>query len=188
MSAYPRGLIDQKRHRMTSLSAIWRKSNMASPTCIFLLFCIQLIFSWTNKQFTVASHNLHGFKKSSEFHKQCINNFGGLWFAQELWLPENRLSQLCSLGVQFVARSGMEEAVSSGIMRGRPHGGVSIAWSPDMDEYIRPLINYRHKRIVGVELRSEPQSLLFISAYMPFLIHQIQGVSSNLPCKKTPYL
>lgn len=57
--------------------------------------------------------------------------------AQELWLPESRLNQLNELGVNFVARSGMESAVSSGILRGRPFGGVSIAWSSDLDHAIK---------------------------------------------------
>ena len=46
---------------------------------------------------------------------------------QELWLQENKLLAIIELSVQFVARSGMEEAVSSGMLSGRPHGAaVSI--------------------------------------------------------------
>ena len=132
-----------------------------------LLFSI-FIFASFNTSFTVASHNLHSFKKSSTFHKQCLQQYGGLWLAQELWLPESRISQLQQLGVNYVAHSGMEEAVSSGILRGRPFGGVSIAWSPDLNHAVKPLINYRHKRIVCVEVVAEPDPLLFISLYMPF--------------------
>ena len=134
---------------------------------ILSLFCI-VTFASFNKQFVVASHNLHGFKKSSTFHKQCLSNFGGVWMGQETWLPESRLSQLQELGVQFVASSGMEETVSSGIMRGRPYGGVSIAWSPDLNHVIRPLVNYRHKRVVCIEVTTDPQPLLLLSVYMPF--------------------
>ena len=130
-----------------------RKSRMTS-TCITF--------------FTVASRNLHGFKKSSTFHKQCLERHGGVWFSQEIWLPENRLSELCDLGVQFVAHSGMENAVTSSIMRGRPYGGVCIAWSPDLDHVIRPLVNYRHERIVCVESAANPHPLLFVSVYMPY--------------------
>ena len=142
---------------------------MAFSLKLFLsLFCLLFSFASTYKQFKVASHNLHSFKTSSTFHKKCIQKHGGVWMAQELWLPENRLSQLNELGVQYVARSGMEAAVSGGILCGRPYGGVSIAWSPDMDHFIKPLINYRHKRIVCVEAASEPNPILLISIYMPF--------------------
>ena len=135
---------------------------------LFSLFCLISIFASTNKSFVVGSHNLHGFKKSSQFHKQCLQNHTGVWFGQELWLSEKRLSDISQLGVQFVARSGMEEAISGGIYNGRPHGGVSVAWSPDMDHLIKPLVNYRHKRIVCAEMMADPSPLLFASIYMPF--------------------
>ena len=109
---------------------------------ILSLYCIVINFAatnLTNKHFVVASHNLHSFKKSSVFHKQCIKNRPGIWMAQELWLPERRLSELSRLGVQYVARSGMEDSVSGGIYCGRPHGGVSIAWAPELDHVIKPL-------------------------------------------------
>ena len=135
---------------------------------LFSLFRLIFFFASINKQFVVGSHNLHGFKKSSQFHKKCIQDQTGVWFGQELWLPEKRLSDMTQLGVNFVARSGMEDAFSSGIYNGRPHGGVSIAWSPEMDHLIRPLVNYRHKRIVCAQMTAEPNPLLFICIYMPF--------------------
>ena len=87
---------------------------------------------------------------------------------QELWLSERQLSQMQQLDTQFVARSGMEQAVSAGILPGRPFGGVSIAWSHDLDHVINPVSNYSHKRVVAVELQTENGKLLFISVYMPF--------------------
>ena len=87
---------------------------------------------------------------------------------QELWLTEKQLPVLQQLGTQFVARSGMEDAVASGILRGRPFGGVSIAWSPHLDHLIKPLSNFRHKRVVGVELCTGDNNFLLICVYMPF--------------------
>ena len=63
----------------------------------------------------------------------------------------------------------MEEAVSAGVMRGRPFGGVSIAWSKDLNHLVFPLTNYKHKRIVAAELRLAGEKILLISVYMPFL-------------------
>ena len=153
---------------MTPIDALSRKSEMTFRSLLFSTFRLLFIFASINKSFTVASHNLHSFKKTSAFHKQCLQQHGGIWMGQEHWLPTNRLSALGELGTQYTAQSGMEDAVSNGIMRGRPFGGVSIAWSPDMDHVIRPLINYRHKRIVCVEATAEPQPLLFVCIYIPF--------------------
>ena len=87
---------------------------------------------------------------------------------QELWLQEKQLAIMSDLGVQFVARSGMEEAVSSGILSGRPYGGVSIAWAPELNHVMKPLVNYRHKRLVAVEMAAAPKPIIFVSIYMPF--------------------
>ncbi len=62
--------------------------------------------------------------------------------AQETWLSKKQLLELNSLGVQYVALSGMEHAVTSGILTGRLFGGVSVAWSPDLDHVMKPLINF----------------------------------------------
>ena len=67
-----------------------------------------------------------------------------------------------------MARSGMEQAASNGLLIGRPFGGVSIAWSPDLNHLISPLSNFRHKRVVGVELKSSENDFLLLCVYMPF--------------------
>ena len=62
----------------------------------------------------------------------------------------------------------MEDAVSNGICYGRPFGGVSIAWSPNLNHVIRPLSNFRHKRVVAIETKENTENFLFICVYMPF--------------------
>ena len=135
----------------------------------YILFCLTITFASTLTQFVVGSHNLHSYKKSSPFHKSCIENFGGIWLGQEHWLSEKNLSEFSSLGVQFVARSGMEDAISTGIYRGRPFGGVSIAWSSSLNHVIKPLVNYKHRRVVCIELNATPFSIILASVYMPYL-------------------
>ena len=135
-----------------------------------LSFCLSLLFaaSIASKSVNIASHNLHSFKKSGAYHKQCLHTHGGIWMSQELWLSEKQLPTLQQLGTQFVARSGMEDSVSNGIMVGRPFGGVCISWSPDLDHLIFPIANFRHKRIVGVELKGGNKNYLLLCVYMPF--------------------
>ena len=87
---------------------------------------------------------------------------------QEHWLSERQLPLLQKLNAQFVARSGMEEAISTGIHKGRPFGGVCISWSSDLNHVVSPLTKYKHKRIVAAELRANTSHILFICVYMPF--------------------
>ena len=136
---------------------------------LFCALCPTSIFNSQTKEITVGSHNLHSFKTSVDYHKSCLKSRGGIWLAQELWLTEKQLPLLHQLNANFTARSGMEEAVSSGVLRGRPHGGVSIAWSPDLDHVISPLSNYKHKRVVAAELATADRNVIFISVYMPFM-------------------
>ena len=62
----------------------------------------------------------------------------------------------------------MEDALSNGILVGRPFGGVSICWSPDLDHVISPLSNFRHKRVVGIELKTAKKHVLLLNVYMPY--------------------
>ena len=140
-------------------------------TFSFLWYCTLLLFAASIRDISIASHNLHSFKQSVAYHKACLKRHGGIWFGQELWLSEKQLSSLQELETQFVARSGMEQSVSDGILVGRPFGGVSIAWSPDLDHCITPLTNSNHKRIVGVELKTSDKDVLLFSIYMPYLNH-----------------
>ena len=140
------------------------KSLLSSPPMV--LFCLSLIFAATT--ITFATHNLHGFKKSSAYHQSCIQRHEGVWLGQETWLTEKQFPLMSSLGTQFVARSSMEDAISSGVFRGRPFSGVSIAWSPNLNGSVSPLTNFRHKRVVGVELNSNNNKTLIINVYMPF--------------------
>ena len=142
--------------------------NPIVPILLFILSRVITSFADTTKEITIGSHNLYGFKTSAPYHKECIKKYGGIWFGQEHWLPENKLSQLQQLEAQFVARSGMEHAISNGIWRGRPFGGVSIAWSSDLNHVITPVSNYRHKRVVAVELHTKKDKFLLLSIYMPF--------------------
>ena len=135
--------------------------------CLILVLITFASFTQT-KPVIVSSFNLHGFSASSKYLSDCIASYGGVWMIQEHWLSEHQLQQLQQLNVQFVARSGMENAVSSGIYRGRPFGGVSICWSSDLNRIITPITNYKHKRVVSVEMKQDVNNILFICVYMPF--------------------
>ena len=134
----------------------------------FALFCLYLIFAASIINITVATHNFHGLKSCSDYQRSCLQRLGGIWMGQEHWLMEQQLPLMSSIGTQFVARSGMEDAISAGICQGRPFGGVSIAWSPNLNNIVKPLANFRHKRVVCVETNGENENLLFICVYMPF--------------------
>ena len=153
----------------TSKTGYGSQSSTSNMMLVLTLFLLSFVFNSETKDINIASHNLHGFKTSSEYHKTCINKIGGIWMSQEHWLSNKQLPQLQKLNAQFFATSGMEDAVSAGVMRGRPHGGVAIAWSHDLNHAITPLTEYKHKRVVSIMLKTEKENIIFINVYMPFL-------------------
>ena len=144
-----------------------KHSSIALLVIASLLSSLQ--FNTATKDINVSSHNLHGFKTSSDYHRSCISQYGGIWMGQEHWLSNKQLHQFQSIKAQYYARSGMEEAVSSGVLKGRPFGGVSIAWSNELNHAITPLTQYKHKRVVAIQLETFQSNVIFISVYMPFL-------------------
>ena len=83
--ASPAGPTSKKNFEKIAQKTALMAQNCKCIASLFSLFCHFFFFASLNKQFAVGSHNLHGFRKSSEFHKQCIQNYTGVWFAQELW-------------------------------------------------------------------------------------------------------
>ena len=80
---------------------------------LFLLIVFQTSITFADTiKLNVATHNLHGFKTSSDYHRSCLKRLGGVWMGQELWLSERQLSTMSSIGTQYVARSGMEDALA----------------------------------------------------------------------------
>ena len=124
------------------------KHSKMSTLNIVTLFCALLTFASVNqthtRSITVGSHNLHWFPARSNYHSSCIKSYGGVWLGQELWLSEHQLHQMNDLNVEYVARSGMEDALSAGVLRGPPFVGVRISWSPDMNSLVVLLTNYKH--------------------------------------------
>ena len=104
---------DQKRERMETRNRRIRPSDR-SP--LIVSSCLFIIFAASITSITIASHNLHSFQKSAAYHKACIQNNNGVWFSQEHWLSESQLPTLKQLGTQFVARSGMEDAISKRLL------------------------------------------------------------------------
>ena len=47
---------------------------------IFFSFCLPLTFAATN--ITIATHNLHGYKKCSSYHRSCLQRHEGIWMGQ----------------------------------------------------------------------------------------------------------
>ena len=72
-----------------------KHSSIALLVIASLLSAFQ--FNSATKDINVSSHNLHGFKTSSDYHRSCISQYGGIWMGQEHWLSNKQLHQFQSI-------------------------------------------------------------------------------------------
>ena len=81
--------------------------------------------------FSLVSYNCHGINQGSPMLSQLCNvtEFNAdIICLQELWLTPSNIHRIESFnqGYSFYGRSGMEDSVSCGVLKGRPFGGVGI--------------------------------------------------------------
>jgi hypothetical protein len=77
-------------------------------------------------EFSIATLNLHGFRNSWSYVQELTSKYD-IIFVQEHWLLSCELNYLQSINDNFTvyAKSAMDDKISSGILHGRPFGGVA---------------------------------------------------------------
>ena len=117
----------------------------------------------------VASFNLHGFKNSWEYLRQLLDCHD-IVFVQELWLFACELSLLSNLSDSFnvFAQSGMANSEQSGIVKGRPFGGVAVFIRKDLCKMASLGAVDDNGRVVCVKLVTGNLKMLFFGCYFPF--------------------
>ena len=85
----------------------------------------------TDNKFSLISYNLHGYNQGSNYLKVlCEANLGNVdcCFIQENWLTPNNINKLINFSQHytFFGVSAMETVLLTGVLRGRPWGGVGI--------------------------------------------------------------
>src|SRR6188768_2390530 len=81
-------------------------------------------------ELNLCSYNMHGFNNGLPMVKSLCSNHS-IVLLQEHWLSDNDLLKLGSIDNDFcfIGVSSMTEKLSSGILAGRPFGGVAILWN-----------------------------------------------------------
>ena len=115
----------------------------------------------------VASFNCRNVKSSlSEVTELCNNN--DVIFLQETWLMNFDLSMLGLISKDFYARGISAMNIDTGIINGRPYGGLACLWRKSLGDRCKPIIYDNEDRIMGIEVNVETGKMLFLNVYMPF--------------------
>ena len=84
-------------------------------------------------------------------------------FLQETWLTNDELSLLKCLHVDFYADGVSAMDTTSGILIGRPFGGIGILWRKSIGAH-----KYNNNRIMGIEFDNGNRQLFAVNIYMPY--------------------
>jgi exonuclease III len=117
----------------------------------------------------LVTFNCNGFNSAeSVVKKLCADN--DICALQETWLFKHDLP--ISLSRDGCVHSFSISSINSeeGILRGRPYGGLTFLWSERVSPYVK-IEQYNDDRMLGLSLRIEGMSILFINVYFPYAAH-----------------
>ena len=115
-----------------------------------------MIFSFNLK---AATFNCHGIGSSIDTIRNLTTEYQ-LVFLQETWLYPDDSSIVSRISEEYQSFSISSMSLDDNIIRGRPHGGMSVLWNKSLSNSIRT-IQYDDNRILGIEVKSKDTILLF---------------------------
>ena len=74
------------------------------------------------------------------------------------------VTNLCE---DFISFSLSSMSIDEKLVQGRPHGGISIMWRKSISNDIN-IVQYDDNRILGLEIKTNDFSLLFLCIYLPY--------------------
>ena len=113
---------------------------------------------------SVLTYNMHGFNQGSSYLREvCDAAVHDVIFIQEHWLSPALINKITHFSEHYVGigKSAMESVISTGVLKGRPFGGVTILVKKDLANFISD--SFVFERVVAVKLCD----MLFVNCYMP---------------------
>lgn len=116
----------------------------------------------------LLSYNMRGFKSGyAMLHELCLNPC--IIAIQEIWLRDEKLDKLNLISNDFSYRavSGMNKAVSNGILVGRPFGGTGFLWHKSFDSMVQYVAHDDDGRCLAIKLHFNNSVFLLFNIYFP---------------------
>src|ERR1700759_3394380 len=125
-----------------------------------------------SKALTVCSLNMSGFRNGfSMLRELCSSHL--ILGVQEHWLREDDLDKLNLIhsNYNYYAASGMNSAVASSILKGRPFGGVGFLWHKSLNSAIKPLGYSPDGRCIIIQVSLCNFKIILCNVYFPCFEH-----------------
>ena len=111
----------------------------------------------------VTSYNCRNLKSSIDNVRQLCDTHD-IIFLQETWLSNDELSLLKCLHADFYADGVSAMDTTSGILIGRPFGGIGILWRKSIGACIQD--HKYNTRVMGIEFDNGNRKLLAVNIYI----------------------
>jgi exonuclease III len=85
---------------------------------------------------------------------------------QETWLLQHDIPLLGTIDSDFAYTGKTAVDLSSGVLRGRPYGGVAILWRKSLFPCVS-VIQCQSDRLTGIKVSMCDSSMIIITMYMP---------------------
>src|ERR1051325_4851772 len=119
----------------------------------------------------MCSYNMHGFNNGLSMVKSLCSNHDFI-LLQEHWLLKSDLYKIDHIDQNFqsYSLSSMNTKASSGILTGRPFGGISILWRKDLSKSIKLLEGDSDGKFLSIKMCNVGlKDLIITCVYFPCL-------------------
>jgi len=118
----------------------------------------------TDLSLSVISYNMHGFNQGmSTIRDLCLSTKPDIFMLQEHWLPPCNLNRFDKMYLDYFTfgSSAMISSTESGLLSGRPFGGVMMLINKDLQRFTQTL--YSSERCIIVKILN----YLLVNVYLP---------------------
>jgi len=119
-----------------------------------------------------VTFNMHGFNGNWHYLRKLTEDYD-LIFIQEHWLISTQLYYLESVNKDFhvYSKSAMDNKCATGILHGRPFGGVAVMWRTSINNCITRCGFDDDGRVISVKLTFGSSSVIMFGCYFPYDDH-----------------
>lgn len=115
--------------------------------------------------YKLVSFNCKSIKRSIDYIRELCSDYD-IIALQETWLLPEELAFLYSISDEFGCTGISAVDTTTGILRGRPFGGVAILWRKSAFNTVS-VVQCNNSRVCAIEIMCNHRSVLVLNAYMP---------------------
>ena len=114
----------------------------------------------------ISSFNCTGIKSSLEYLSEHLCPKYNILVLQELWILPHEVDVVSNIHSEYNGFAKSAVDVESGVLRGRPYGGLGFLWHQSLDAHVTPM-PLEDNRLLALKITDDNYSIMLINVYMP---------------------